>query len=89
MTPEPGRCRYCRGTEDNPSTTPDGEPCIWFDAERTVCNNWPCLRQYHIDQERAVVEAIERDRATRRQGSEYRRQVRDRRRAARRKKKAA
>lgn len=90
MIAESGRCRYCRCTEDNPcSTPPSGEPCAWFNAERTVCTNDKCVGRYHVEEERGIVDAINRDQATRRSNAEQRRQSRDRRRASRRKKKAA
>ncbi len=90
MIAEPGRCRYCRCTEDNPCRTPpSGEPCAWFNAERTVCSNYPCIIQCNVDQEKAIVDAINQDRSTRRSNAEQRRQCRERRKASRRKKKAA
>jgi hypothetical protein len=45
----PGACRYCGCTESNPCTTETGEPCAWFDNDRTVCTAPGCIGQFHVD----------------------------------------
>lgn len=41
-----GTCRLCGCTEMQRCTTPTGEPCYWFSADRTVCSNPPCVRRF-------------------------------------------
>lgn len=38
-----GRCRQCGCSEDSLCTLPNGEPCSWYDAERTVCTAPACI----------------------------------------------
>lgn len=42
---EPGECRYCGCTEDDPC--PGG--CSWANAEETVCTNPDCLEQFRAE----------------------------------------
>jgi len=49
----PGTCLYCKCTEDRPRRAPDGDPCHWFNAERTVCSMPDCVRQHFADREKA------------------------------------
>jgi len=43
----PGVCRFCHCTESNACTLPNGDPCSWFDLNRTVCNSPACITAYH------------------------------------------
>lgn len=38
-----GVCRFCRGTEENPSKTVDGDDAGWTDFSRTCCTAPKCL----------------------------------------------
>ena len=39
----PGRCRVCGCTETTPCHLEHGEPCAWFDREKTLCTNLMCI----------------------------------------------
>ena len=58
-----GVCRFCgcSASEDESKAckTPTGDPCHWYDYERTVCTGVACIRAFGT--ERAKFKA-ERDR---------------------------
>ncbi len=56
----PGRCRFCKCTESNACTLPDGDPCSWFAADRTVCTAPACIAAFFIEQRRAMAMADKR-----------------------------
>lgn len=57
-----GTCRFCHCTESNACKLPDGDPCSWFTADRTVCTSPACLNAYFAEQRRLMAEG---SRATR------------------------
>ena len=89
MSYQPGVCRYCRCTESSPCTTETGDPCAWFDRDRTVCTYSRCVGQYLLDVERGIQRELSADIAYRKRLAQGRRERRERQKAARRKKKAA
>jgi len=52
VRPAPGVCRFCHCTESNACTLPTGDPCSWFDCERTVCSNPACITAFQALQAR-------------------------------------
>lgn len=61
-----GVCRFCgcSSAEDEARacTTPTGDPCHWFDFERTVCSNPPCTRRFEAERAQFKADRAVRDR---------------------------
>lgn len=56
MSGVPGVCRYCGCTEANACMLCTGDPCSWYDKDRTACNAPGCIRQYEADRRAAAAE---------------------------------
>lgn len=59
MSPRPvftGSCRICgcgaSEDETRACVTPTGDRCHWFDFERTVCSNTPCVRKWEMERKK-------------------------------------
>ena len=80
-----GRCRFC-GCEGDSCTLPDGDRCGWLSLERTVCSSPPCLRAHFAQAARHKTKAT-RKRTPGDIHELMQRERRERRRAARARKK--
>ena len=57
----PGECRYCHCTEENPCRLPpSGDPCAWFNAERTVCSRGQCILRCQAELKASTARAVSR-----------------------------
>jgi len=94
MTPRPkftGICRFCKCSasedESRACTTPTGDPCHWFDFERTTCSSPACVRAW--ENERAKFKAERAEESRKKTPAEIHALIREERKARRRKKAGA